>query len=218
MSAPYPVNNQPNRSGQLLGHKPSSSTRSRSKTTAIGLTSAGLCIVAGSVLLIFVYLVGQGLLPVGATPASDTQLSNAVKANQTATAMYRSTPTTPAITPTPTLPGQGLLDTAVLSNNFDQQTGQILQQSTSFQVDQTIYLVFTMHPGGSSHTACVNWYLNDQLMNPSSQAVGSASNIKYFFYTIMHTPGHGHIDILLSSTTVCSDAILAKRLLFTVSA
>src|SRR5262249_50197342 len=68
-SASYPTNDPPIRPS----YKPSPSTRGSSKTTTIGLTSAGLCIIAGSLLLVFVYLVGQGFLPAGTTSPGNTQ-------------------------------------------------------------------------------------------------------------------------------------------------
>lgn len=209
----YPTHDLPNRSRQPNAHKPSSSLQSRSKTTTIGLTSAGLCIFAGSLLLVFVYLVGQGFLPTAAAPTSSIQQADIVKANQTATATYLSKSSSPAITPTPTLPGQGLLDISVLSSDLNG-----MQPSTDFKVNQTIYVVLTLHPGGNSHAVCLDWYLNNQLVKPFGFEVDPTSNDDYYSYTTMLTAGSGHVDISLASTTACIDPILAKKLNFTVSA
>lgn len=208
----YPTHNLPNRSRQPNPHKPSSSAQSHSKITTIGLTSAGLCIVAGSLLLVFVYLVGQGFLPPGAAPTSNIPQANIVKANQTATATYLSKPSSPAITPTPTLPGQGLLDISVLSNDLNG-----LQPATDFKVNQTIYVVLSLHPGGNSHAICLDWYLNDQSVKKFGFEVDPTSTDHYYSYTIMVTTGNGHVDISLASTKACIDTILAKKLNFTVS-
>jgi hypothetical protein len=215
MPAPYPANNLPDRSGQSPARKPYPSTPGTSKTTIIGFTSAGLCIFAGTLLLFFVYLIGQGFLPAGTTPTSDTQLSNMVKANQTATVTYHSKPSTPPITPTPTLPGQGLLDIAVLSNDFNGT-----QPLTDFKVNQTIYVVLSLHPGSNSRAICLNWYLNDQLVkNFAFDVINPTYNYHYYSYTTMPTTGSGRVDIsLASTTTACTDAIMAKKLAFTVTA
>jgi hypothetical protein len=211
----YPTNNPPNKYGQP--HL-SSRTRSSSKITRIGLTSAGLCIIAGSLLLVFVYLVGQGFLPAETTTTSNTQLSNTVKANQTATATHLSTPTPLPITPTPTLPGQSLLDTSVLASAFNEQTGQIIQQATDFRVNQKIYVILGLRSGGNSHAVCLDWYLNDQAVNKFAFEVNPASNFHYYSYTTMPTTGSGRVEISLASTTACADAIMARKLRFTVSA
>jgi hypothetical protein len=184
----------------------------------MGFTIAGLCITAGTLLLVFVLLIGQGFLGGDNTsiPASNTQQPNTVRSNQTASATQTPTPTTPQITPTPTLPGQGLLDTSVLSSDFNEQTGQVIQETTSFQVNQKIYVILSLHPGGTSRAVCLNWYLNGSLVNLYPFEVDPASNYKYYSYTMMHAAGNGRLDISLASTTACTDAILAQKLDFTV--
>jgi len=206
--ASYPTNDHSTKPS----HKPSPFTRDSSKTITIGLTSAGLCIIAGSLLLVFVYLVGQGVLPAGTTSAGNTQLTNTAKINQTATATYLSKPTVPSITPTPTLPGQNLLDMSVLSNDFNN-----IQPLTDFKVSQIIYVVLTLHPGGTSHAVCLNWFLNDLSVKKFAFKVDPTSGYKYYSYTTMLTTGSGYVEISLASTTDCTDDILAKKLYFTVS-
>jgi hypothetical protein len=212
MPAPSPTNNLPDRSGQTPARKSYPSKPATSKTTIIGFTSAGLCIFAATLLLVFVYLIGQGFLPAGTTPTSDTQLSNTVKANQTATVSHPSKPSTPSITPTPTLPGQGLLDIAVLSNDLNGT-----QPLTDFKANQTIYVVLSLHSSGNSHAVCLNWYLNNQLVKDFAFDVIPAYNYRYYSYTTMSTTGNGRVDISLASTTACNDAIMAKKLAFTVT-
>jgi hypothetical protein len=219
MPAPYPTNNLPNRSGQPPARKPRigaspirPSTPGSSKTTIIGFTSAGLCIFAGTLLLVFVYLIGQGFSSAGTTTTSDTQPLNAVKANQTATASHHSNPSTPLITPTPTLPGQGLLDLSVLSNDLNGT-----QPSTDFKVNRTIYVVLSLHPGDTSRAVCLNWYLNDQLIKNFAFDVNPTYNYHYYSYTTIPTTGSGRVDISLASTTACTDAIMTKKLAFTVT-
>jgi hypothetical protein len=209
----YSTNNPSSRFGQSYF-----SPQDRSKRTKMGFTVAGLCIMAGSFLLIFVYLVGQGFFPGGeTTPLSDVERSGTARANQTATAIYAPTSTTTPITATPTLPGQDLLDTSVLASNFNEQTGQIIQESTAFKANQKIYVVFSLHQGGNMHAACLNWYLNDQLVNQFAFDVSPFSNYNYYSYVIISNPGSGHINISLASTKACTDAILAQKLSFTVS-
>jgi hypothetical protein len=211
-----PANNPPNRSGQPLANNSYLSTRDNSKTIRIGLTTAGLCIIMGSLLLGFVYLVGQGFLPAGGTTTvRDTHTT--LGGNQTATATHNSTPTPLPVTPTPTLPSQGLLDTSVLASVFNEQTGQIIQTATSFKVNQKIYIVLRLHPGTNSHAVCLNWYLNDQSVNKFPLEVDPYSNYNYYSYTMMSTTGNGYVEISLASTTACTDAIVAKKLPFTIS-
>ena len=182
----------------------------------MGFTIAGLCIIAGSLLLVLVYLVGQDFSQADGTPTtSKSQQSSPVRADQSAPTIHTPIPTTPPITPTPTLPGQGLLDTAVLSNNFNEQTG--IQQSTTFRVNQRIYVILNLHPGGRSHAICLNWHLNNKLVNKFAFEVNPASNYNYYSYAVMTATGNGYVDISLASTTACTDAILAQKLGFTLS-
>lgn len=210
------TNNLADRPGQPLAHKPYLSTQDPSKTIRIGLTSAGLCIIVGSLLLAFVYLVGQGVSPAGET-TTPNNTHTTLRVDQTATATHHITPTPPPLTPTPTLPGQGLLDTSVLASVFNEQTGQIIQQATSFQIYQKIYVVLSLHSGSNSHAICLNWYLNDQSVNKFAFEANPISSYHYYSYTTMSTPGNGHVDVSLASTTACADAIMAKILNFTVN-
>jgi hypothetical protein len=116
------------------------------------------------------------------------------------------------------LPAQSLLASAVLASNFNEQTGQILQQSTDFKVNQKIYVVLSLRPRGDSHAACLNWYLNNLLVNKFAFEVNPASNYNYYSYAIMSTTGNGRVEISLASTTDCADALLAQKLNFTVTA
>jgi hypothetical protein len=207
----YPTNNLPNRSGGPLADR--SSAQSSTKITRIGLTSAGLCIIAGSLLLIFVYLLGQGFIPIGGTSSiSEAQLTSTARANQTATAIQLSTPTPLPTTPTPTLPGQSLLSTAVLSDDFN-----VIQPLTDFKVNEKIYVVLSLNAGGNSRAVCLNWYLNDQSVNKFAFEIDPTGSYNYYSYTIMTITGRGRVDISLASTTACTDAIMAKKLNFTVS-
>ncbi len=210
----YPTNNFPNRSEPPLAHKPAFFIQGSSKTTRIGLTAAGLCVMAGTLLLIFVYLVGQGVLPVGdTTTISNTQQTDAMKSAQAAKVTPAPTSTIPPITPTPVLPGQNLLSSAVLSSDFNNP-----QATTDFKVNQKIYAVLSLRAGSNTRTVCLNWYLNSQSVNTFSSEVNPALNYKYYYYwTIMQTPGNGYVDISLTSTTSCANAALAQKLHFTVS-
>ncbi len=214
----YPTNDLPNRPEPPLARKPYSSAQSSAKRTRMGFTIAGLCIMAGSLLLVFVYLIEQGVLPGGRTTTlNDIRASSTARPDQTAIVTQTPPPSTPAVTPTPTLPGQDLLDTSALSDTFNEQTGQILQQSTDFKVNQKIYVIFSLHPGGNSHLVCLDWYLNDVSVNKLAFQVNPAYNYKYYSYAFMSTSGKGHVDISLASSTTCTDALLAQKLSFTVS-
>jgi hypothetical protein len=210
----YPTNNFPNRSEPPFAHKPDSSTRDSSKTTRIGLTAAGLCIMVGSLLLILVYLVGQGVLPGGETTTlSVDQQTSTARATQAASVTQAPTSTIPPLTPTPTWPGQNLLNSSVLSNDFNNP-----QSLTDFKVNQKIYAVLSLRAGSTTHTVCLNWYLNNQLVNAYSSEVNPASNYKYYYWATMQTPGSGYVGVSLASTMSCSNAVLAQKLNFTVTA
>jgi hypothetical protein len=210
----YPINNLLNRLEPPFAHKSDPSTRDSSKTTRIGLTAAGLCIMVGSLLLILVYLVGQGVLPSGETTTiSNAQQTNTAKLAQTATVTQAPTSTIPPVTPTPVLPGQNLLNSSVLSNDFNNP-----QSSTDFKVNQKIYAILSLRVSSNTHTVCLNWYLNNQLVNAYSSEVNPASNYKYYYWATMQTPGNGYVSISLSSTMSCTNAVLAQKLNFTVSA
>lgn len=211
-SAPvYPTNDTYHSPGQPPVRNPHPSARNRSERTRIGFTIAGLCIITGSLLLVFVYFMGQGFLPDSNT--SNPQPLTTVGSSQTATVTQVTPSPTPPVTPTPILPGQSLLDTSMLSRDFKQ-----IQPSTAFKVNQKIFVILTLHPGGHSHAVCLSWYLNNRPVNNFAFEVNPAANYNYYSYTIMPTPGKGSVDISLASTTACADEIMAQTLSFTVTA
>jgi hypothetical protein len=210
----YPTDNLPHRPVSPPAHQSYSPIPGNSKTIRLGLSISGLCIIAGSFLLIFVYLVGQGgLLGDETTTLSNTQQSNTAGLSQTAAVAQTPTSTSPPITPTPTFPAQNLLSTSMLSNDFNNT-----QPLTDFKVNQKIYAILSFRAGRDVHTVCLNWYLNNQSVNMYSSEVNPTSNYKYYYWTTMQAAGNGHVDISLTSAMSCTNATLAQKLSFTVSA
>jgi predicted RNA-binding Zn-ribbon protein involved in translation (DUF1610 family) len=181
-----------------------------SRNTKLGFVVAGLCVLAGGMLLIFVYFLAIGL------PGSNS--------NNTATATTTSNVSTPTTAPTataalspttPIYPGQQYIDNAQMANTVDTNSLQPSQLSTTFKTGQKIYVAFHVHPPHSG-AVCLTWYLNGNQFAQYSFPIGANSKLSYA-YAIYSRTGPAYVQLYWASTTQCTDQVLAQQVDFTVT-
>jgi hypothetical protein len=182
-----------------------------SSNTRLGFVVAGACVLAGAILLIFVYFLAIGL------PGSNSHTT----ATTTSTS-HTSTPTTAttisaALSPTtPSYPGQQYINNAQMTSALDPNSMQPTQLTTTFKSGQKIYVTFQVHPSGHSGAVCLVWYLNNKQVINFNLPVSANSKHSYA-YSIYGGSGSAYVELSWASTTKCTDQVLAKHLDFTVT-
>lgn len=184
------------------------------RNTKMGFIVAGLLVLAGGLILVFVYFLAIAL------PGNN---SNNTATTPTSTPRVSTTPTTAptattAITPTTTTtyPGQQYINNAQMATMVDPKSLQPSQLTTTFKTDQNIYVAFQVHPPHSG-AACLAWYLNGSQIAHYSFAISANSKLSYA-YAIYSRPGTAYVEIYWASSTQCTDQQLAQHVDFTVTA
>ncbi|HEX6108682.1 MAG TPA: hypothetical protein VFZ02_04655 [Ktedonobacteraceae bacterium] len=188
-----------------------------SGNTKLGFIVAGLCILAGGLILIFVYFLAIGL-PGSSSSNSATTTSTPSVSTSTPTAAPTST-TVPTTVPSPTVtvyPGQQYIDHAQMSTAVDPNSLQPTQLTTTFKTSQKIYVSFQLHPTGHSGAICVIWYLNSKQIAKFSLPVSATSKYSYA-YSIYGGIGTAYVELYWASSIQCIDKVLAQHLDFTVT-
>ena len=186
-----------------------------SRNTMLGFIVAGLCILAGGLILIFVYFLATGL-PGGNSSNSATTTSTSTPNVSTSTPTTATTATAIPSQTTTTYPGQQYIDNAQMSAAVDPNTLQPSQLTTTFKTSQKIYVSFQVHPNGHAGAVCIIWYLNSkQITNFSLPA--SATSKSSYAYSIYGGPGPAYVELYWASTTQCTDQVLAQHVDFTVT-
>jgi len=176
------------------------------RNSRLGFTIAGLCIVAGALLLVFVYFMaigGQG---------NQNGATNGTQTTSTATAPPSSSPTT---LPSPTatsFPGQQYIDNARMSSSQPPP----LKATSTFKTNQTIYVAFDLHPNGHSGAVCLVWYLNGQKVTSFNFKAGGNSHSSYA-YAIYGGTGPGSVELYWAGDPSCKNGLLAQEVAFTVT-
>jgi hypothetical protein len=182
------------------------------QTSNAGFILAGLCVIMGGLILVFVYFMALGLPPINTTSAS----MGTPTVTRSAVASATTVPS-PTVLPSPSVfPGQQYIDNAQLASMVNINTAQPLQTTTRFKVNQRIYVTFNIHPNGKSGAVCLLWYLNSRILTQYPFAVTAAANAGYS-YAIYGAAGQGYVEIYWASSTTCSDKILAQHVNFTVT-
>ncbi len=183
--------------------------------TKLGLIIAGLCILAGSLLLIFVYFSATGLPGSGSGNSPATSTSGGTSHASTSTPT--NAPTATAIpTQTTAFPGQQYIDNAQTSAAVDQNSLQPSQVTTTFKTGQNIYISFHVHPNGQAGAVCIIWYLNSKPITNFSLPVSSTSKYSYA-YAIYGGAGPAYVELYWASSTQCTGKVLAQQVNFTVT-
>ena len=180
-----------------------------------GFMFAGLCVITGGLILVFVYFAAMGLPSTGTTNASMGTPAATRNAFPSPTAV----PPSPTVVPSPTVdtyPGQQYIDNAQMASVVNTCTAQPLQTTTIFKINRRIYVTFSIHPDGKNGAVCLFWYLNNRniAQYPFEVTVGAKAAYSYATYG---APGTANVDIYWASTTACSDKILAQHVNFTVT-
>ena len=182
--------------------------------TRLGFTVAALCVITGGLLLLFVYFLAMGT---SGSPSSVTGNSNTQHAATSPTSILPSPSPTSAPSSTATaFPGQQYIDNAQMASAIDSKTRKPTQLSTTFKIDQKIYVTFQLNPAGQSGAVCLLWYLNGRQVTGYNFATGQYSTPS-FSYAIYGGTGAGAVEVYWASSTSCSDKQLAQRVDFTVT-
>ena len=202
--------------GQVLTYsKPAPVMRAQTRRTSnAGFILAGLCVITGGLILVFVYFMASGLPSTNTTSAS-----MGAPTTTSGTLPSATTVPWPTVLPSPTVgafPGQQYIDNAQMASMVNTNTAQPLQMTTRFKVNQRIYVTFNIHPNGKSGAVCLLWYLNSKIVTQYPFAVTAAANAGYS-YAIYGTAGESYVEIYWASSTTCSDKILAQHVNFTVT-
>lgn len=179
----------------------------------LGFTIAGLCVITGALLLIFVYVISMELSQNSAAISTVTPTT----VQPTRTVHAQPTATSPAASPSPTatFPGQQFISNAQMASAVDTTTAQPLQTATTFAVGKPVYVTFLVHPNGQAGEVCLSWYLSGKFTSNFSFAVGSSSTPAYS-YTYYNASGPAYVELSWSTSANCSNALLAQRVDFTI--
>jgi hypothetical protein len=204
--------------GPLGGAAPSQRRQGRgfgnSSKTRLGFTAAALCVIAGGLLLVFVYFVATGAS--GNANNSGVGSINTQHTSISPTSQPPSPSPTNASSPTATsFPGQQYISNAQMASQINTQTAQPTQLSTTFTVNQKIYVTFQLHPAGQSGAVCLLWYLNSRQVTGYNFAVSQNTSASYS-YAIYGGTGTGAVEVYWASSSSCADKQLAQRVNFTV--
>ncbi|HEX6482463.1 MAG TPA: hypothetical protein VF043_26775 [Ktedonobacteraceae bacterium] len=186
-----------------------------SSAIRLGFTVAALCVIAGGLLLVFVYFMATGPsgTPNGGVGSASTQQTTISPTSLPPSPSPTSAPPSPTAT---TFPGQQYIDNAQTASAINLKTAQPIQLSTTFTVNQKIYVTFHLHPQGQSGAACLLWYLNSNQVTTYDFPVTQYSSASYS-YAIYGATGAGAVEVYWASSTSCADKQLAQRLDFTVT-
>lgn len=214
-SAPYAV---PNRTAGAIYSAPSAppihpQTR---RTSNLGFIVAGLCVFAGGLILILVYFMAIGLQ--SSSSASTYTTAPAATKNSLPTP-HTTAALSPTVAPSSTVgafPGQQYIDNPQMASAINFTTTQPLQPTTTFKVNQKIYVTFNIHPAGKNGAICLYWYLNNKNVTQFPFPVTANAKAGYS-YAIYGGTGTAFVEIFWSSTTTCSDKLLAQHVNFTVT-
>ncbi len=179
--------------------------------TKLGFTTAGLCVLVGGLILVFVYFIAIGLPwrspNTKATTISTPKVSTTIPA-PSATAI----PSPPATT----YPGQQYIDNAHMASTINTNNLQPTQLTTIFKINQKIYVTFQLHPQGHSGAVCLLWYLKSKQVANFSFTFSANSKLSYA-YSIYGGAGPAYVEIYWAGTTQCINQVLAQHVDFTVT-
>jgi len=188
-------------------------TRTQILTPRLGFSIAAACITVGTLLLILVFGIVRTL------PRTDT----ATNTNQQNAQAAQNTPTPPlnptiALSPSvsPALGGLKYFDKAQIGSEINNNTAQIITQSTTFQVNQKIYVTFQVHTGDQLGAACLLWHWGNKSQTHFEFPLLASTGAAYSYMPAIAS-GAGNVAIYYASTIACTDKILAQSISFTVS-
>ncbi len=182
----------------------------------LGFIVASIFVTTGALLLVLVYILALGL-PMHNPIAALTGTPQATRSILPTPTIAASTPTALPTATTSAFPGQQYIDSPQMASSINFNTAQPIQATTTFKVNQRIYVTFAIHPNGKSGAICLYWFLNNHAVTQFPFAVTAAARAAYS-YAIYGGTGNGYVEIYWASTTACSDRMLAQHVAFTVTA
>ncbi|MBE3558333.1 MAG: hypothetical protein IMW89_03805 [Ktedonobacteraceae bacterium] len=174
---------------------------------------AMLCVLAGGLLLLFVFFMSLGLHQSSQVTNVQTGKSTPVLKTTSAPVSPVSQSPTPAASPTPVYPGQQYIDNAQMASEV--RNGRPAQLATTFKPGQQIFVTFSIHSGGRAGAYCLLWYLNNKQISHYEHVIDPAASWGYSWAYIAGT-GPAYVEIYWASTVACTDKILAQHVDFTV--
>ncbi|HLI07664.1 MAG TPA: hypothetical protein VKV40_13920 [Ktedonobacteraceae bacterium] len=211
-STPIPTVISPFSGQEQAGNYTGITGRGNRRGGQLGFTIAGLCIITGALLLIFVYIISMEL-PQNSAPISVVTPTSVPTAHTQPT---RAASPTASPSPTTAFPGQQYITDAQMAGSIDKNTAQPLQTTTTFTVGNPVYVTFLVHPGGQAGEVCLAWYLNGQFTSKFSFAVPNVTSTTAYSYTYYQASGPAYVELSWSNSASCSNALLAQRVHFTV--
>jgi len=175
----------------------------------IGFIVAGLCVITGGLILVFVYFMAIGL-PGNSTTTGTTKTNTASSSSPTSASTPVSSPTANPF------PGQKYIDHPQMASGIDPTSHQATQSTTTFKTNSLMYIFFQLHPAGQNGAVCLQWYANNKLFFSFQLPVNPSQHATYS-YTSYGGTGSGYVEIYWASTVKCSDKILAQHVNFTVT-
>lgn len=181
----------------------------------LGFTIAGLCVITGALLLIFVYIISmqlpQNSASIGTVTPAIVQSTSTPHVRPTA-----ATSPTAVLSPTPAMPGEQYISSAQMASSIDKTTATPIQTTTTFTVGNPVYVTFLIHSHGQAGQVCLSWYLNGKFTSNFSFPIANVTSTTAYSYTYYHASGPAYVEISWSSSANCSNALLAQRVNFTV--
>ncbi len=188
---------------------PQPPSRRPPRNSRAGFMIAGICVLTGGILLIFVYFMAMGQS--GNTSTAGTPVSTRAVSSPTATPSPASSPSPTATT----YPGQQYINNAQMSSVQPSAT-QPAQPGTTFKVNQKLYVVFNITSAGHSGAICLTWYFNGKAVFNFAFAVGAHTTSSYAYATY-GTPGPAYVELYWASSAACTDEVLAQHVDFTIT-
>jgi hypothetical protein len=192
-------------------------SRSANLSNNLGFIIAGLCVLTGGLLLVAVYFMASGLPSANTTSVYSITPAATQHNTPSPTKVVAVTPTV-AVSPTAgtTYPGQLYINNPQMAGSVNTNTAQPLQTTTTFKVNQKIYVTFSIHPNGKNGAVCLYWYLNNRSVTQFPFAVTANAGAGYSF-AVYGSTGSGYVAIYWASSIACSDKLLALHVPFTVT-
>lgn len=183
------------------------------RTTRLGFTVAGICLIVGGLILTFVSIMAQPLLSVDTSSFQTTPITP----RNTSPAITHPSPAVATLTPTEVFPGAQYITNAQMASAVDKVTGQATQYATNYSTNQRIYVTFAINAGQQGGAVCLRWYMNNQYISHYEFSVGKNQLYNSYSYNSTSNPGTGYVEVYWATTVACTDKLLAARATFTVS-
>ncbi|GAC1361171.1 MAG: hypothetical protein NVS2B12_06580 [Ktedonobacteraceae bacterium] len=191
--------------------------------TRLGFTVAGLCIGAGALILIFVFIMAQ-VLPMAADMPIQIAKQQAQKEAQLSimpTLAPNPSPTLSDITPTSNTPGSKYVDNIQIGSIMNMNRLEITQATRDFKVGQRIYITMNVNRAGYQGAVCLDWYVQNTFFTHYAFPTFADPSLPHstaWSYTASGRVGAGYVNVSWASSTACTDKVLAQRVDFTIDA